>query len=437
MQMQCGVDILLSFKLGSLPAEGLQLAAPAERGQKNANITLVAGPGLASHAAALAAWQSAVAIWESWLLDPVSLRIEGDLVNLPQNILGSTTSRAFGNNYRTIRNAISNDAGDDEELLAGLPFLSQLSLLMPAGFSFPDQMIATKANLKALGFDMSFDQHFSDAEIEFSLGFLPHFDFDPSDGIDADKIDFEAVVVHEIGHALGFGSAVDIVDHQRSIDQPVPVPIYPLDLFRLEPGEGVADFTNSARVITTGDQVQVQMFFDGVNDLQMSTGVDFGDGRQASHWKDDQQTGVAIGIMDPTLSPGSREELREADLRAFGLIGWDVAAEPTEPPPDPPDEPPPSPFQITSAYPNPFNPRVTVEFTVEFNVPVAAEVRLDIYDLRGRLVRRMDSQVFAAGEHTTSWDGTTEDGGRVGSGVYFMRLLTGLGAESRKVVLVK
>ena len=63
----------------------------------------------------------------------------------------------------------------------------------------------------------------------------------------------------------------------------------------------------------------------------MSTGLSQGDGRQASHWKDDSLTGTHIGIMDPTLSFGSVFGLTDADIRALDLIGWDQAVPVPEP----------------------------------------------------------------------------------------------------------
>jgi hypothetical protein len=56
----------------------------------------------------------------------------------------------------------------------------------------------------------------------------------------------------------------------------------------------------------------------------MSTGKLLGDGRQASHWKDDALTGVFIGIMDPTLRSATVQTVSVPDERALELIGWDV-----------------------------------------------------------------------------------------------------------------
>ena len=434
-EVTCGTDIIVRPNLLRLAPGQLRRADVPSAGEKTTDITLNAGLGLASHPEALTAWRSAVAIWESWLEDPVSVTLVGDLEPLPDNVLGSTTPLGFIVSYTDIRNALVADAGRDEGVVAQVPSLANLNTLLPPGFTFGNTMALTMANLKALGLSAGpFDAQ-PDAEIVFSTYFLHRFDFDPSDGIDPDKIDFQAVVVHEIGHALGFSTVVDLVDYLRARGQTETIPLYPLDCFRLLPGQGTGDFGQAARLLTTGDLQSVQVFFDGTTDIAMSTGLELGDGKQASHWKDDQLTGVYIGIMDPTLSPGLQEELTEVDLRAFGLIGWDVAAEPHEPPD--PGDPPPDRFAVTGVYPNPFNPLVNLEFIVEFNVPVAAEARLDVFDLRGRLVTQVGPAVFGTGPNRITWNGTSSQGRLVGSGTYFLRLVTGLGYEIRRVMLLK
>lgn len=433
--VRCGTDIVVRPNLVRLAPGELRRTDAPSAGEKTTDITLNARLGLASHPEALSAWRSAVAIWESWLEDPISVTLVGDLEPLPENVLGSTTPLGFIVSYTDIRNALVADAGTDEGVVALVPSLANLNTLLPPGFTFGNTMALTMANLKALGLSAGpFDEQ-PDAEIVFSTSFLNRFDFDPSNGIDPDKIDFQAVVVHEIGHALGFSTVVDLVDYLRARGQTETIPLYPLDCFRLLPDQGARDFAQAARALTTGDLQSVQVFFDGTTDIAMSTGLELGDGKQASHWKDDQLTGFFIGIMDPTLSPGSREELTARDLRAFGLIGWDVAAEPHEPPD--PGDPPPDRFAVTSVYPNPFNPLVNLEFIVEFNVPVAAEARLDVFDLRGRLVAQVGPFVYGTGLNRITWNGATSQGKLVGSGAYFLRLVTGLGYEIRRVMLLK
>jgi len=57
-----------------------------------------------------------------------------------------------------------------------------------------------------------------------------------------------------------------------------------------------------------------------------------------------------------------------------------------------------------------------------FDVLVAGSLRLDIFDVRGRHVRLLADGVFAAGSHSVRWDGQSDGGLGVSSGVYFARL---------------
>ncbi len=85
------------------------------------------------------------------------------------------------------------------------------------------------------------------------------------------------------------------------------------------------------------------------------------------------------------------------------------------------------------AWPNPFNPRTTIKFVV----PQSGPIDLRIYDLQGRLVRTLVHGDLPAGDHSRAWDGTAEAGGRVASGAYFARLITGSGEVVAKLSLVK
>jgi hypothetical protein len=88
---------------------------------------------------------------------------------------------------------------------------------------------------------------------------------------------------------------------------------------------------------------------------------------------------------------------------------------------------------ITSVAPNPFNPRATVAFAV----PEAGPVRLQVFDLRGRLVRTLEDGQLSAGRHTAIWDGSDRSGRQAATGVYFIRLDDGRRAVTTKAVLAK
>jgi len=55
-----------------------------------------------------------------------------------------------------------------------------------------------------------------------------------------------------------------------------------------------------------------------LGDIPLSTGQFRGDGRQASHWKDDSLIHFTMGVMDPTSDFGQSMNWSEADTRALG-----------------------------------------------------------------------------------------------------------------------
>jgi M6 family metalloprotease-like protein len=83
--------------------------------------------------------------------------------------------------------------------------------------------------------------------------------------------------------------------------------------------------------------------------------------------------------------------------------------------------------------PNPFNPRTSIRFYL----PTRTRVRLDVYDVRGALVRRLAEGSYDAGPHAVEWDGTDRSGNGVASGFYVYRLVTDGRALSRKMLLLK
>jgi hypothetical protein len=71
-------------------------------------------------------------------------------------------------------------------------------------------------------------------------------------------------------------------------------------------------------------------------------------------------------------------------------------------------------FALRGIQPNPFNPRTTIHFST----PHRANVRLQIFDSHGRLVRTILDSSLEPGLHAVPWDGTTDAGARVASGVH-------------------
>ncbi|RLA57632.1 MAG: hypothetical protein DRR04_12470 [Gammaproteobacteria bacterium] len=85
-------------------------------------------------------------------------------------------------------------------------------------------------------------------------------------------------------------------------------------------------------------------------------------------------------------------------------------------------------------FPNPFNPTTTIALSLDR----AQNVRLDIYDARGRLVRALHDGSLAAGRNELQWDGRDNSGRQASSGVYFSRASGEHGeTRSQRMMLVK
>lgn len=91
-------------------------------------------------------------------------------------------------------------------------------------------------------------------------------------------------------------------------------------------------------------------------------------------------------------------------------------------------------FMLEQNQPNPFNP-VT---HIRYGVPAGgAHVALRVFDVQGRLVSTLHDGYAGAGYHTATWNGRSESGEKVQSGVYFFRLETPRGIETRKMTLLQ
>jgi hypothetical protein len=311
----------------SLPLSDRQLAV-AQRNLRatsaaaaGLDIELVPDAGLAANPDALDAFRRAAAQWAAVISTPVTVTIGAGLADLGDpNLIGQTRPTSLTGSYTRVRDAIV-AVHQDEPVVTAMPSAAQFTASIRTGFSLDGNLSATKATLKALGFtDLDAMFGSSDATITFNSRFS--FDFDNRDGVSADTIDFETVAAHEIGHVLGFSSSVDVIDTLS----PRPVRLEPLDLLRFADAPGAdpstpAEFTTFPRSLVPGVEAVLD---DTSAAYRMSTGTLNGDGRQASHWKDDRLTGTLIGIMDPTLPSATIETVSAADERALELIGWTI-----------------------------------------------------------------------------------------------------------------
>lgn len=136
--------------------------------------------------------------------------------------------------------------------------------------------------------------------------------------------------------------------------------------------------------------------------------------------------GDSVEVALALVAGGTIEEVRDRASKAR-----DIYLSPTVV--DQPTDALPNGYELYQNYPNPFNPTTMIAF----NLPVSGEVSLRIYNLLGQQVRMLQSGRLAAGSHTIEWDGRTDNGAEVASGVYFYRLVADGFAGSRKMVLLR
>jgi len=89
--------------------------------------------------------------------------------------------------------------------------------------------------------------------------------------------------------------------------------------------------------------------------------------------------------------------------------------------------------QLHANYPNPFNPETTINFYISQD----DNIQLSVYNIRGQKVKDIYTGQLNAGKHSVSWNGTDNNNRSVASGVYFYRLSTSHGNETRRMVLMK
>jgi len=88
---------------------------------------------------------------------------------------------------------------------------------------------------------------------------------------------------------------------------------------------------------------------------------------------------------------------------------------------------------IAGIYPNPFNPATTLRFAVG----EPGRVRIEIFAVKGELVRTLMNEERAVGEFELRWTGTNDAGQLVPSGAYFCRIQNGGVVATQPLLLLK
>lgn len=86
-----------------------------------------------------------------------------------------------------------------------------------------------------------------------------------------------------------------------------------------------------------------------------------------------------------------------------------------------------------SAFPNPFNPSINIEY----KLPEHLDVSLQVIDITGREIQTLVSTSQASGNYTATWDGLDHDGHQVPGGMYFARMQAGEYSSVVKMVYLR
>jgi PEP-CTERM motif len=337
-----------------LLAAAALLAASGASQALTFNFTFLAG----SSPQANQAFIDAGARWSALFTDNVTIDMTVGQASLGAGILASAGSARSSFGYGAFKTALTNDATSANDFTA-TSSLSAGSVKMlinrtsdnPNGsgsaVTYLDNNASannstirlTNANAKALGLTptatvVSGCAAACDARITFGDAFT--WDYNPNDGITAGAFDFVGIATHEIGHALGFVSGVDVLDiNSPNPNTPGPFAadaftfVSSLDLFRYSAaslqagGAGTIDWTADTRA----KYFSIDGGATNFGGATFSTGSTFGDGRQASHWKDS----LGLGTMDPTAAPGELLAISANDIAAFDVIGYNLATPVPEP----------------------------------------------------------------------------------------------------------
>ena len=90
-------------------------------------------------------------------------------------------------------------------------------------------------------------------------------------------------------------------------------------------------------------------------------------------------------------------------------------------------------LELAQNCPNPFNPSTNISF----NLPRRSHVVLEIFNILGQRVKSLLDETRSAGHYTVEWDGRDGSGHQAATGVYFYRIRTDQGTQSRKMLLVR
>ncbi|MGP1384304.1 MAG: NF038122 family metalloprotease [Thainema sp.] len=307
--------------------------------------------------------ETAGRMWSSYLTDETEINLYIEMTNaLPDRVIGGAlpgvqAKERFGDVYKALRA----DAASDTDwqavntMAVDGKYNRQLRGIIDNTFTGGINSVnLTSANAKALGLGDTNDDSRLDGvilmnDLTSASGISWNYDVTQNPG--ENQLDFLSVIMHEIGHNLGFVSIVDTQD--AVLDDPwrssgwlfetgyyghgsfygynynysynyfnnsSQYQAYLLDAFRYTSNSQIAgkNFIDLSR----SEDAYFSVDGGATRNCEMSAGTSV-DSFQGSHWE--QRDGDVIGIMDPMLDLGQRRSVKDCDLMALNVIGWDIA----------------------------------------------------------------------------------------------------------------
>jgi hypothetical protein len=305
---------------GATAQAPLQVITPSEASglALHFEITGQPPPGATEAFAAIADLYSGLIADELDLTISVLFEPLGMYNGLP--ILGATGDSYSSLTYPSVRAALIAGMDSDDVIEQHLPDVSALRIiygLEPGAREEDRGSLLTGVALRLL-----LDGQ-APTPIPMSLSSTAPWDTDPSDGIDPGAYCFRSVIAHEIAHALGFQSNVDLL---------FGATLLPMDIYRFRETDGGRDlnpdtyarFSNAPRTVYRDDPNPPDEDEAILDFIAAEIPVADGDPWQGSHLR---RMTPALGVMDPDIDPGETAHptyLTAADLRPLDALGWTI-----------------------------------------------------------------------------------------------------------------
>ena len=293
-------------------------------------------------------------IWSDYLADPVTVNIHVEMADnseLPSNVIGGAIpffeiNHAYSDFYNKLQ--LDKTSTDDDNAVASLDSGDEWTAWNSNQFDTFGEINMTRANAKAIGAISGNDSTLDGFILMNNLnGTGVNWQYDYlSSGVGSNQLDFTSVMIHEIGHTLGFVSTVDSYTYADYLNDGSDVATNSgsnqggsngetdkftdhwttMDMLRYYTAQ---DGTKQRGLWygTDGTGWNQYLSLDGgttslaVLESGADTRVNDASGYQASHYLNT----LNAGIMDPVLELNTRRYLdpNGIDLRFFDAIGWD------------------------------------------------------------------------------------------------------------------